>query len=161
MRQLVRIVPERLPIRCPVPEPLQVVSLATVSVRGRELDVIEAEIRRADFVFLTLVEVRVLLRKFFCEPLPGLFDRAWRKTVWVWQMPRRIVREGLQMALANQRGIVTGRSENVRKGVSRGRKGASVVAKPVQRRHPARHDRGAVRHADRGGHMKVREPRAA
>ena len=123
---------------------------------GDHIDVLVAVVRRRDFV-ATIGAVTVgfffAVVAFIREP-GFLADSRQRRVAAHGRQPG----EGLQMALADRRGVVAALGQQVDEGVGGQRQAAAVVAQPVQARVAPGQQRRAIGHAHRRGGVEPIKP---
>ena len=146
-----------LPAQPPAPVPV-----LEVGVHDREIRALEAVVGQLEVVRGIALPGRFQL---LAVPPGAAAARLDRQAVLRIARPlRRRAVDVLQMRLADQRGGVAGGAQQLDEHGLVQRKLDAVVAHAVRRGHPAGHDRGPVRHADRardvaalGAEARVRE----
>lgn len=73
---------------------------------------------------------------------------------------RQVAVNALQVALADQRGLIAGLAHDIDERRRRERQRYAVLPGAVERRHAPGHKRRAIGHADRRGNVKIFKPRA-
>ena len=133
-------------------------SAASVAVPRDHVDVLEAVIRERNLKpSVGLVVHRLFLRIVRAVELPGVFNGTGFFDI---SPIRRVVGEGLQVALADRRRLIAVRRQHIDERVGRRRQDAAVIAETMHARVAAGHEGGPVRHADGRGGVEILEPHA-